>query len=72
MSTAIRLTNAAGYDNVETGCEAGGPKGPSRAWLVEARWSTKQLISVCLWSSLIGIGFGYVWQLLQLVVVGCE
>lgn len=32
----------------------------------ERRWTTKQVIAVCLWSLLFGLGCGYGWLLLQI------
>jgi hypothetical protein len=72
MSTTIRLVNELEDENVRMDCVAGREQAGSLAWLDEVRWTTKQVVAACLWSTLFGLGCGYGWLLLQLGTATCR
>lgn len=71
MNTAIRLVTDIEDKQANTDCNASGGETRSCGRQDEARWTTKQVIGACLWSTLFGLGCGYVWLFLHIVTGAC-
>ncbi len=72
MNTAIRLVTGIEDEQATTDYNAGGGETRPCSRQGEGRWTTKQVIGACLWSTLFGLGCGYAWLFLHIATGACQ
>jgi hypothetical protein len=72
MSRTIGLVTTLEHEDVGMVCGTQEEDAESWCGQDEVRWTTKQVIAACLWSTLFGLGCGYAWLFLQMATAGCQ
>ncbi len=67
MNTVCLINERAG-ESVTSDRIAGEVGAESGSRQAEIRWTTKQVLAACLWSAFFGLGCGYAWFFLQVVM----
>lgn len=72
MSRSICLVNQFGDADSCAESTTGCPETCTLRWIDEVRWTTKQVLTACLWSALLGLACGYGWLLAQTGCLMCQ